>query len=362
MPLINPEKNYLKGLVIVLGLLVVSCSERPKIGELQNVNGRTMGTSYSVTYRHVVSLPSSQLLKKEIDERLVRFNNELSTYIETSDISRFNKLKADTAFELGEDFKTAYLNAVDVNRSSDGAFDATVMPLVNLWGFGPDGPQKVPNETLIDKTRQKVGMDKLVYDAEQGRLLKKRDGVELDFSASAKGLGVDRVAELLESYEVKDYLIEIGGEMRVSGDKGENGPWVVAIESPSSSDANTRSAQKILTLKKPYALATSGSYRNFFEQKGKMYQHTLNPKTGRPVESQLISASVLDLNQSCMQADAWATAFMVMGAEKAKKISIELNLATYFIIQVGKEKRRFIGFESPRFKELMNRQTPLEGR
>lgn len=348
------------GLVFALGLLVTGCSERPEIGEIQKISGRTMGTTYSITYRHVVSVPSSELLKKQVDERLERFNLELSTYIEDSSISRFNQLEAHKKFELKEDFLVAYEAAKKIEQASNGAFDPTVMPLVNLWGFGPEGPQKVPSDEVLEDVQSSVGLDKLTFNPEQKTLVKKDSDVQLDFSASAKGLGVDRIADLLESYQVTDYLVEVGGEMRVSGTKGEAGPWVVAIEAPSSGEE--RIAQKILTLKRPYALATSGSYRNFYEQEGKMYQHTLDPQTGRPVENGLVSVSVLDLDKSCMNADAWATALMVMGPENAKEVSVDLNLATYFIIQVGKEKRRFIEFESPRFKELMNDKTPLEGR
>jgi thiamine biosynthesis lipoprotein len=348
-----------KGLVLVLGLLVSGCSERPEIGELKMLSGRTMGTTYSVSYRHVVSVPSAKLLKEDIDERLRAFNLELSTYIEDSDISRFNKLEKGKTFKLGRDFFSAYSGAMVAEKASLGAFDPTVMPLVNLWGFGPEGPKKVPEKDQLESVVKFVGMDKLIFKPELKTLLKKDARVELDFSASAKGLGVDRVAELLESYKVNDYLVEIGGEMRVAGDKGEAGPWVVAIEAPGPSEK--RVAQKVLTLDQDYALATSGSYRNFYQQEGKMYQHTLNPATGRPVESDLVSVSVLDLDKSCMMADAWATALMVMGAEKAKQMSVDLNLAVYLIIQEGREERRFIEFESPRFKNLMNQQSPLEG-
>lgn len=347
------------GLVFALGLCVIGCSQRPEIGELQKFSGRTMGTTYSVSYRHVVSVPSSELLKEQVDERLKLFNLELSTYIEESEISRFNRASADREFVLGEDFLAAFESAKEIQKASKGAFDPTVMPLVNLWGFGPQGPQNVPSDKELKEVQGYVGIDKLTFNPEQKTLTKKDANVELDFSASAKGLGVDRIAELLESYKVTDYLVEVGGEMRVSGTKGDAGPWVVAIESPSSGDR--RAAQKILTLERPYALATSGSYRNFYEQEGKMYQHTLDPQTGRPVENGLVSASVVDLDKSCMNADSWATALMVMGPEKAKELSVDLNLATYFIIQVGSEEREFIEFESPRFKELMNDTIPLEG-
>jgi thiamine biosynthesis lipoprotein len=307
----------------------------------------------------VVSVPSSKLLKEDIDRRLHAFNLELSTYIDDSDISRFNRLEKGKVFELGQHFFTAYSGAVEIEKASLGAFDPTVMPLVNLWGFGPEGPKKAPGKNELDSVMKYVGMDKLVFKPEQKTLVKKDTAVELDFSASAKGLGVDRVADLLESYNVDDYLVEIGGEMRVAGDKGKAGPWVVAIEAPSSGEK--RIAQKLLVLERAYALATSGSYRNFYQQEGKMYQHTLNPATGSPVESNLVSVSVLDLDKSCMMADAWATALMVMGTEKAKQLSVDLNLAVYLIIQEGRKERRFIEFESPRFKSLINQQLPLEG-
>lgn len=349
----NFSRFYLKGLVFALGLLIVGCSQRPEIGELQKFSGQTMGTTYSISYVHVVSVPSSKLLKDQVDKRLERFNRELSTYIKSSDISRFNNLEANSKYALGEDFISAFKNAVKIEKASQGAFDPTVMPLVNLWGFGPQGAQNVPTDEVLNDVRESVGMDKLVFGPEDKTLKKRTSEVELDFSASAKGLGVDRVAELLESYQVTDYLVEIGGEMRVSGHKAEGTPWVVAIEAPSANNKQ-RVAQKIISLEKPYALATSGSYRNFYRQEGKMHQHTLNPKTGRPVQNGLVSVSVIDLDKSCMDADAWATALMVMGPENAKEVSVDLNLATYFIIQVGKEKRKFIEFESPRFKELIN--------
>lgn len=350
--MIKKNSIFLVGLVLVLGLLFSGCEKSGGQAERsKSFQGHTMGTTYSVKYFSSEPEREVESLKASVDELLIDFNQGLSTYINDSEISRFNKLDAHKWFEISEEFKLAFLSAKEIVRLSQGAFDPTVMSLVNLWGFGPEGPKNTPSDQEVSDVLQTMGLEHLELDSQSSRLKKLKAQTQLDFSASAKGLGVDQVANYLEEQDIHNYMVEIGGEVRVAGQKSAGRPWVMAVEKPQ--EGSSRAAQKIIALNQDYALATSGSYRNFYENEGKLYQHTLNPVTGKPVRNALVSVSVIDLDKSCMKADSWATALMVMGPEKAKQVSIDLNLATYFIIQEGSEKREFVEFESPRFKKLM---------
>lgn len=310
---------------LLLGLLSACQEER---AEPLALSGQTMGTTYHIRYIPGQKTPKSEVIHKKIQAILAEVNQEMSTYISDSSISDFNfKTSAGEWFKLPEMFYEVITGALEIAHLTEGVFDPTVGPLVNLWGFGPTGERRVPDTKKLQEVLGRVGYDKLKLDLKNKKLMKLKNGIELDLSAIAKGFGVDKVAQTLEENTIVNYMVEIGGEIRTKGSK-HGSAWRIAIEVPST-DPFSKEAAKVLKLG-DMALATSGSYRNFFESEGKRYSHTINLKTGRPVEDPLISVSVLD-SRSCMSADALATALMAMGYQKAKVFAQKHKLAVYFI-------------------------------
>lgn len=340
------------GLGILLGLLfmMVGCQEKTEkaLPELRSLSGKTMGTTYLIKYYPSSQTPTLDNVRLKVEETLVAVNQSMSTYISDSEISLFNQSESLDWVEISPEFHQVILHAQSVSALTKGAFDATVMPLVNLWGFGPMGPRKAPNDHELRRVISQVGFEKLEVDTVRTRMRKKVKELKVDLSASAKGFGVDKVGLLLEDMDITSYMVEIGGEVRVGEAKPDGSFWVIAIEAP---HAEQGVVQKVLKLENQ-ALATSGSYRNFYEEASKMYNHTLDPATGKPVQHQLVSVSVVDLERDCKNADALATALMVMGAEKAISFAEDLNLAVYLIIQEGEKERRFREHASTRFQAL----------
>ncbi len=273
------------------------------------VTGTTMGKIvYNITY-----LDKKQRdLKPGIDSVLIAFNQSLSTYIPDSEISVFNKNT--DAFSPTNMFERVFLRSQEIYRITDGAFDPTISPLINAWGFGFKKADK--GEIAVDSLLQFVGFDKYLKYADK-KITKTKSGIMLDFSAIAKGYAVDVVGEYLVSQGIENYAVEIGGEVRCQGKNKEGRTWLFGVKDPQYKEKQKNSAFAAIYLENK-AMATSGNYENFYIKDGKKYAHTLDPKTGYPVEHSLLSASVLA--NDCMSADAYATAFMVMGLEKAKKV------------------------------------------
>lgn len=292
---------------------------------IHSVQGETMGTTYSLKLYTQDSV-DLEALKKEAESLLKRVNQEMSTYISDSLISQFNQSKVGQWQIMSEGFYAVTSTSLAYAQKTGGWFDPTLGPLVNLWGFGPNGQKKVPSAKQVEAAKKISGFRTLLLDPNKKRISKKRDGVYLDLSASAKGYGVDQLSGLLSQKGFHHHLVEIGGELRAKGSKGREA-WQVAIERPS---LTTRKIQQVLDLR-DQALATSGSYRNFYKSKGSFYSHTINPKTGRPVTHNLVSVSVIHNN--CMEADILATAFMSMGYKAAKEFSEKHRIAALFIQQ-----------------------------
>lgn len=212
---------------------------------------------------------------------------------------------------------------------TDGAFDITVGPLVNLWGFGPDGrPEEVPSAEALQQVKDRTGYQHLKL-RDNPPAVSAEPAQYLDLSAIAKGFGVDQVAKYLESEGISAYLVEIGGEIRVNGQKPDGTAWRLAVEEPSGEG---RQVNRIVALQQA-AMATSGDYRNYYESQGQRYSHTIDPVTGKPISHSLASVTVI--TENCMTADALATAFNVMGFERANDLAVEQNLAAYFIVRRG---------------------------
>ena len=287
-----------------------------------HITGTTMGKiAYNVKY---IDQKNGRNYKTGIDSLLVAFNQSLSTYIPDSEISKFN---SSTLLKYESPFFWPVLNeSKKVYDVTGGAFDPTVMPLVNAWGFGPDEIER-PDSSIIEDLRELVGFDNIFFDSLA--ICKLEEGVKLDFSAVAKGYAVDLVLEYLEAKGIDDIFVEIGGEVAAKGSNSAEGkPWSVGVEDPTRS-IDDRALFTAFSINNR-AVATSGNYRNFYVVDGKKISHTISPYTGYPVVHSLLSASVFA--DKCVAADAYATAFMVLGLEKSVEIIEKMGgLEAYLI-------------------------------
>ena len=337
----------IKLLIISLAsILFVGCINDPKPS---HIVGRTMGTSYSIKYYSTKTTPDIKVINDEVNRLLIEVNRQMSTYIPTSEISRLNRHDSTLEpFVISEDFSKVLSFSLQIAEETKGKFDPTIGPLVNLWGFGPNGEREVPSEEEIKKVKENIGY-KLISIKDKV-VTKYKPKVYVDLSASAKGFGVDKVANYLEKLELKNYMVEIGGEVRTSGSKnGES--WKIAIESPHPTDTS-KPFQKILKLKK-HAVATSGNYRNYFEKNGKKYGHTIDFRTGKPTAHTLASVTVVN-SESGMKADAWATALMVMGPVEGIEFAEKLGIAAFFIYRLaGQKEGSFVEKATSHFEKVL---------
>lgn len=293
---------------LIIGTVVIV--GRQKSVPYQHDEGRIFGTTYHITYQ------SDDNLKKEIEETLKAVDQEFSMFNPQSTVALINEGKRPT---LSDDFLEVYQLAQQVNEESDGAFDITVAPLVNAWGFGFKS-QQMPNNHQIDSLRRLVGMEHVSLAGAKGSQYVRfqRPRMMLDFSAIAKGYGTDRVARLLMSHDVANFMVEIGGEVYAKGNSEKRLPWRIGVSKPvDDPDNDAQELETVLNVTNQ-AMATSGNYRNFYYKGGRKYAHTIDPKTGRPVQHSLLSATVLA--PTCAEADAYATSFMVMGLDKARQV------------------------------------------
>ncbi|TQD48334.1 FAD:protein FMN transferase [Lysobacter aestuarii] len=288
-----------------------------------------MGTTWQVT---VASDRDASELRAGIQRRLDEVVAEMSTWEADSDISRFNAAPAGTAQVLPEGFFRVLQAALDLAAGTGGAYDPTVGPLVNLWGFGPDGERlAAPTEAATAAARARTGWQRLALDPER-RIAIQPGGLYLDLSSIAKGHAVDRVAGYLEASGSTSWLVEVGGELRARGRHPAGRPWHVAVEHPDPQDAMQRGDAIVVALE-DLAMATSGDYRHFFDDAGQRYSHTIDPRTARPVAHALASVTVL--HRDCMQADALATAMSVLGPDEGWRYALEHDLAVLFFVHEG---------------------------
>ncbi|WP_284202390.1 FAD:protein FMN transferase [Psychromonas marina] len=329
--------------LIGLAFFISSCSQPEQ--KIVILEGSTMGTYYRVT---MVLDPALQKdvdhtdtqLQTEIDKKLELVNDQMSTYRPDSELSRFNKAQA----SLTVSPETAYVVQASLTlfEQSQGAFDVTVGPLVNLWGFGPDKkPTKVPSTEVIQSRQKFVGSQ---YLSIRGNTLYKTiPELYVDLSSIAKGYGVDVVAEYLQEIGINNYLVDIGGELRAKGKKPGNKQWTLAIERPSAG----QNVQRLIQVG-DNSIATSGDYRNYYEYDGIRYSHTIDPKTGKPINHKLVSVTVI--HESSMMADALATAITVLGPEDGFVFAEKNNLAVFLIVKQGDE---FVEHVSAEFKPYL---------
>ncbi len=316
--------------LLLVTALLVACGEPPP--EQVRLTGATMGTRYNITWMAHADDLAPEEVHKGVEAVLEAVNASMSTWRDDSEITRFNASEPGGWFEVSDDFADVFEMARAVSSASGGAYDVTVGPLVDLWGFGPDMGDTVPEQGEIDTALAGVGQQRIEFDR-QRPALRKPAPMAVDFSSIAKGYGVDRIAEWLEAQGIHRYLVEVGGEIRVSGDNPRGKPWHIAVEKP---DATTRDVVATVRLEDA-AIATSGDYRNFFEVDGVRYSHTIDPRSGRPVHHDLVSVTVI--HPSATMADAWATALTVLGTEAAMEVARREELAVYLISRDGDELR-----------------------
>lgn len=304
---------------ILLIIIALAGCKNFTSGPAVKLTGAAQGTYYAVTYYD----DEQRNFQQEIDSLLDAFDMSASVYQPFSVISRINANKSDSTDSI---FRKVFSIGMEISEVTNGAFDMTVMPLVNAWGFGFKDPEKLP-EQKVDSLMQYVGYNKIRI--KNQKIKKANKHVMIDFNAIAQGYSVDLVGKFLEKKGIENYLVDIGGEVLAKGKKPGLGLWKVGIEKPAENSTSPRSIKAVVSLKNR-ALATSGNYRKYYVKDGVRYSHTINPKTGYPVEHFMLSASVMA--RSAVTADAYATAFMVMGLEKAKKfLSQQDDLEAYFI-------------------------------
>ena len=294
-------------MVLVLPLLAMSCATGSK--EYIRNTGRIFGTYYSVVYQQ----PEGIDLQDKLERRMQEFDRSLSTFNPESVISRINR--NDTAVRTDAYFEAMYAVAGRVSRQTEGAFDITVAPLVNAWGFGFGNGDR-QDAPAVDTIMPYVGSWKIKW--ENHRLIKEDPRTMLDASAIAKGYSCDVMAALLEENGCRNYLVEIGGEVVCRGVNPQGGKWRIGINKPIDDETNLLNEYETVVAITDAALATSGNYRQFYYLDGKKYSHTIDPRTGKPVDHNLLSATVAA--STCMEADAFATAFMVLGKDKALEV------------------------------------------
>ena len=317
-------------ILIIFLIIGVSVCQQTNY-EILVLNGLTMGTTYSVKINADNAFVEKNQISDDIDEILSEINQSMSTYIKESELSNINFSTISGWQSISDDLFEVIDHAINVSLKTNGAFDITIAPLVNLWGFGPDKLQnKIPTDEIIELTKKNTGYKKISIDKSLKKISKLDPNLHIDLSGIAKGFAVDKIARYLDKRGFKNYLVEIGGELIGKGLNKDNEIWQIGIENPNN---NSDTIKRIIRLK-DMAMATSGNYMNYFEKDGVRYSHTINPVTGKPIKHKLASVTVLD--NSAMNADALATAFMVLGPEKALSLANNLEMAIYLIIKDGK--------------------------
>ena len=321
------EKASFLFFLLVSFSLLSGCDHAP---EIIKISGSKMGTTYHVTI--VADQPAPANLAEQIDQVLSAVDQSMSTYKSQSELSQFNRLPEAVQVKASDQFWTVLQTSEKVWQQSNGAFDPSVGPVVDLWGFGPKtGEDRIPEDAEIATALANSGFENLLFNR-SGQAISKQKPIAVDLSAVAKGYAVDQVAELLETLALPDYLVEVGGEMRLSGSNPEGKPWRIAIELPSLMPQ----VQEVIAIHSG-AVATSGDYRNYFEKDGQRYSHTIDPRSGRPITHSLASVTVIA--DHCADADAWATALMVLGEEEGMRIANQYSIAAYMLVRGGEDFR-----------------------
>jgi thiamine biosynthesis lipoprotein len=331
--------------VILAALLLASCGSDAQTP--LELRGSTMGTQFTVKIpRHSGTLDEARL-RPQLEALLQDVNQMMSTYLSDSEISRFNSSSGVDWQSVSVEFCNSVAESLELSELTDGGFDITAAPLVNLWGFGPaEIGFEPPTDAAIAGVMSYVGYDKLRADCSQPAVRRLAEGLMLDMSAYGKGYAVDRLADWLNALGLEDYLVEIGGELRVAGHNAADKPWAIGIEVPRAGVREPYTVVRVSDI----ALATSGDYRNFFEYEGVRYSHEIDVRTGRPVTHELAAVSIIDTQAA--RADALATGLLVLGPQAGMELAIREDIAAMFLTRTnsGIEERA-----TPRFEEIRQR-------
>lgn len=332
-------------LLVVLASVLSACDKSPKV---QKISGFAQGTTYNVSYITTDATPDQKALTDEINQELDKIDVVFSNYRDDSVIEKFNENKTDYPQTVDPELVALIEKARTVYQASNGCYDLTVKPLFDLWGFKRD-VFSPPTDDALAVTLSTIGMNYL-YKIDDHQLRKGFPQMRVDVSSIGQGYAVGRIANLLESHEIENYLVEIGGELKTKGAKPNNEPWKIALEKPLP---NERKIHKIVTFTsgKPLSLMTSGTYRHYFDKDGKRYSHVLDARTGKPVEHDTVSVALIHPDPST--ADAWSTALLCLGSQEGLKIANQQNLAVLFIDQ---KNNQLIETPSDAFSQLQDVQ------
>ncbi|MBK9359083.1 MAG: FAD:protein FMN transferase [Bacteroidales bacterium] len=338
-------KNHII-LFILLAITLTSCTGNKTLVEVK-FEGEAQGTYYAVTYYDSKGISYQQ----DIDSFFRAFDQSASIYQKESIISRLNN--NDSTARADDVFTYVFNKSMEVSEKTDGAFDITVLPLVNAWGFGFTDPMKL-DSSQVDSILPLVNYRNVKLT--DGRLVKTNPAIKVDFNAIAQGYSADLIGQLLESHGIENYLIDVGGEVLARGTKPGNIPWKVGIEKPAENADDARELNTVVNLSNK-ALATSGNYRKYFIRDGVRYSHTIDPKTGFPVNHTVLSVSVLA--DDCISADAYATSFIVMGLDKTKKFLAQHPELDAYIIY-SDDSGKLTTWSSDGLSQLIEAVTPEE--
>lgn len=322
--------HYLKttALALVVFFVFTSCSKR---AELIKLEGFAQGTTYHLTF--FTSNPVDQVaVQTAVDKEFARIDAALSNYRDDSAIEHFNAAKTTEPVDVDAELVTLVETARRVHLASQGCYDLTIKPLFDLWGFKKN-EFSPPDDLVLRETLKQVGMEKLeTLGATQMR--KQRPELRVDVSSIGQGHSVARISNVLEGFGAQNYLVEIGGELKIRGRKPNGEPWRIALEKPLPGE---RKLHKVVSFDsgEPMALMTSGTYRHYFDQAGKRYSHILDARSGRPVEHSTVAVTVLHTDPAW--ADAWSTAFLCLGSEQGMRVAEAESIAALFIDQAGEE-------------------------
>ena len=328
--------------------LVIGFNREEK--SLYSLSGFTMGTTYEIQFVAASSSDDVPAIKGQIAALLQRLDREVfSTYSPRSELTALNEAPVGVLFNGSDDLIKVLKLSEEIRQTTGGAFDITISPLVNLWGFGSQSEElvnKIPSQADIADAKAKMGAESIVIYEDRSAILKAKD-IQIDLSGIAKGYSVDKIASLLDSYDLDSYFIEVGGEIKLKGFKPGYEEWVPAIEKPS--EGQLEIYQLLSSQGKGFSLAGSGDYRNYFEVGGVRYSHEIDPRTGNPVSHDLAAAFVI--SKSAAEADALATAFMVLGLEESEPIIQQAGIPAFLVLRVG--ENQFENFVSSYFSPYL---------
>ena len=315
--------------VLAFLLLVVSCDQSSTTHKL---SGAIFGTTWNLAYLNAPEGVARDQVEEAVVSAFAVVDDSMNNYRSDSTISRLNALEAMTVFEVDWDFALVFNTAFEIYIATEGAYDPSVSPLVNLWGFGPEGVTEKPSRDALEALEPIVGLEEFAWDLSTRAFVKKNAKSELDFSSIAKGYAVDLAADALIELGVTDFMLEVGGEIQTKGLSPRGDRWRLAVENPVAAVAGSVYTAISVT---DVGIATSGDYRNFFVKDGVRYSHLIDPRTSQPIEHDLVSVTVV--HPSTMIADAWATALMVVGTDEALKLANIHELGVLLISRDGQQ-------------------------